>query len=237
MTKLEIDGDVSSSGGDIASVIYKQGLDVNELISALKRAFPKNDPRPEQFRAVLEQLHQFHSSLNEWKELHNCLDVILSAFGQFDSLIQRADAEKDMPRIRSLRSRWRAVSVYIDSLEEFARHICYIGKPYSKLSEDEIIGEPWVIKISVLRRDIDIQLGVSASLDYEIYPTDNFIQRKGFRLGIKPNWWLNLLELTNEFNHIANAQMYLADKELRDAASELYTLSSSIFGREPYEKI
>ena len=114
MTKFEVGGDVSSGGGDVAGIIYKHGLDTNELIAALTKAFPKNDPRPEQFRKVLEQFHGYHNSLYEWKELHNSLDNILSSFGQFSSAIQRADAEMNMPQIHSLRSLWRAVSVSVD---------------------------------------------------------------------------------------------------------------------------
>lgn len=230
--KLNIDGDVSSGGGDVASFIYKQGLDVSELISALKRAFPENDPRPEQFRVVLEQFHAHHNSLYEWKELHNALDDVLSSFGQFYSAIQKADAEKVMPRIDSLRSLWRAVSVSVDNLVDFASEIEFIGDSYSESLDGKMLGEPWVVKINALRRQIDTQLGVGIVPISGIPSSvaDRFIQRSKFRIGIRSNWWLALLELTNEFNHTAYAHMHLADKKLRDSANELYILSKSVFG-------
>lgn len=232
MTKFNVDGNVSSGGGDIAGVIYKHGLDANELIIALKRAFPKNDPRPEQFRQVLEQFHNYHNSLYEWKELHNSLDNILSSFGQFSSAIQRADAEMNMPQIHSLRSLWRGVSVSVDNLVDFAGKIEYIGTPYLEKQDGRMVGEAWVVKINALRKRLDNQLGVGVlpSSGIPSGVTGKLVQKMQFRVGVKPDWWITLLELTNEFSHTAYAHMHLADKRLRDSASELYTLSKSVFG-------
>jgi len=234
---LKIDGNAVSDGGDIAAIIYKQGLNVEELISALKSAFPKNDPRPEQFRLILEEIYNYHNTIYEWKELHNALDDVLSSFGQFYAEIQRADAEHILPRVRSLRSLWRAVSVSVDALVEFSRGIKEIGIPYMDKNDGLLIGEPWVIRISALRRQIDIQLGVSASLDNLSGPADRIIQSSQFRIGIRPGWWVNLFELSNEFNHTTYKYMHITDKKLRESVGELYMYSKSLFGSWPNETI
>lgn len=227
---MKINGNVSSKG-DVAGTIYNQGLNIDEFITALKQAFPKDDPRPEQLRKLLKKFHQHNYKLREWKELHNTLDEILSAFGQFNIEIQRADAENKLPQVKSLRNLWRAVSMKIDALEVFGRSIRFIGTPFRE-EERVLRGEEWVVQISAKRNEINKQLGLgnnnSGEIDY--YPKDNVFWRGQFRLGLKPAWWINLFELTNDFNHLVYGHMHLTDKRLRDSANELFALSRSIFG-------
>jgi hypothetical protein len=171
--------------------------------------------------------------LFEWKELHNALDEIILSFAQFSAEIHRYEAMGRTAPLRSLRNLWYSVSVRVDTLLEFARHITIIGIRYQEES-GKLIGEKWAVKLSELRYQINRQIGLTETLDISFSTASSvglFVTILYF-LGRKPNWWLNLCELNDEFNHIAYSQLHWADKNLRKTADELYTLSASVFGRE-----
>lgn len=211
-------------------------MDTDELVSALKEAFPKDDPRPEQLRRIfveLQQLQQYQQSLYEWKELHNSLDDILTSFAQFSSEIHRADVGKVIPSLSTLNNLWYAVSVKVDALLQFATGINFIGKRYQE-GGGSISGEIWAVKISIMRRQINTQLGLNETTSFSTSTRRlvSFAEKSRLIIGIKPNWWVALYELNNEFNHVVYAQMHWADKKLRETATELYNLSKSVFGSE-----
>jgi len=211
-------------------------LDVDELVSALKQTFPKDDPRPEQLRKILAELPKFQEiqqTLYEWKELHNALDDIITSFAQFSSEVHRADAEKVIPSLSTLNNLWYAVSVKVDALLEFARNINLIGRRYAE-EDGSIVGENWAVKISGMRNQINTQLGLNESSGFDVSTkrSISFADKSKLIIGIKPDWWVALYELNNEFNHIVYGQMHWADKKLRETATELYTLSKSVFGSE-----
>jgi len=223
-------------GGDIAGRDIYKGLNIDELVSALKEAFPKDDPRPEQLRRILSEFEEFQRlqhSLYEWKELHNALDDILTSFAPFSSEIHRADAEKTIPSLSTLNNLWYGVSVKVDALLQFARHINYIGNRYRE-EAGIISGEVWAVKISVTRNQVNIQLGLTETSSFRASTkrSISFAEKSKLMIGIRPEWWIALYELNNEFNHTAYGQMHWADKKLRETATELYTLSKSVFGSE-----
>lgn len=215
-------------------MIYKQGLNAEELVAALKRAFPKNDPRPEQFRQILEQFQVYHQTLYEWKEVHNALDEVITSFAQFSSEIHRADAEKTIPPLKTLRNLWYAVSVKVDALLEFARVINYIGERYEEQGGQPSGGASWAVKVSAMRNQINQQIGLdeASGFDVSAQRSISLVDKSKLMIGIRPDWWVALYELNNEFNHVAYGQMHWADKKLRETATELYTLSKSVFGSE-----
>lgn len=228
--RLGINGNVISGGGDIAGVIYKEGINIDELANALKKVFPKNDPRPEQFRNSLEQLQKFHQTLFEWKELHNALDEIITSFDQFSSEIHRYSLINKMPLKSTLRDLWYPVSDKVEILLEFAKNIDLIGKRYSDDNGD-LAGERWAVKISDLHSHINLQLDLNEASSFSTR-SPNLGNTMNYLWGRKPDWWITLYELNNEFNHVANSQMHFADRKLRETANKLYTLSQSIFGSE-----
>lgn len=218
--------------GDVAGNIYK-GLNAEELVAALKRAFPKNDPRPEQFRMVLGQFQVYHSALFEWKELHNLLDEILTSFAQFSREIQRADSEKTIPSPRTLRTLWRPVSNCVDSLLQYAQGIEYIGKKYESFG-NRSVGEIWAVKINELRNRINVQIGLDESSEFDpsTQHAATILDKGKLLIGLKPDWWLVLYEMNNEFGHLVYAQMHWADKKLRETAADLYHQSRDLFGSQ-----
>ena len=211
-------------------------MNVDELVSALKQAFPKDDPRPEQLRKILldfEKIQRLQNSLYEWKELHNSLDDILTSFAPFSSEVHRADAEKSIPSLSTLNNLWYAVSTKVDALLQFASNIKYIGTRY-KEETGMISGEIWAVKISGLRNQVNIQLGLNESSSFNVSTkrSISFAEKGKLMIGIRPDWWVALYELNNEFNHVAYGQMHWADKQLRETATELYNLSKTAFGSE-----
>lgn len=165
--------------------------------------------------------------------MHNALDDILTAFAPFSSEIHRADSDKTIPSISTLNNLWYAVSVKVDALLEYARHINYIGNRYQE-EAGGTSGEIWAVKISGIRNQVNIQLGLDekSSFSHSTKRSVSFAEKSKLMIGIKPDWWIALYELNNEFNHIAYGQMHWADKKLRETATELYTLSKSAFGSE-----
>ncbi len=232
---IEVDGSVNTGGGDIVGrdKIY-QGLDINELVAALKRAFPNNDPRPEEFRQTISSFQSYHEQLYEWKELHNCLDEILNAFGQFSSQIERSDAEKRPTDLAHLRNLWRPVSNQVDVLLDFAGAIKIIGQPFRMLENHEMTGEKWAVEVNSLRRAINNRLRLGT--DEQPFTArqepifSKMMQRIQVTLGIRPVWWSELYELTHSFNDASYRHMHLADKKLRETASELFNLSTVRLG-------
>ena len=216
-------------GGNISGNIYK-GLNAEELVDALKRAFPKNDPRPEQFRIVLAEFQIYHQTLFEWKELHNLLDEILRSFPQFSREIQRADSEKTIPSPRTLRTLWRPVSNCVDSLLQYAQGIEYIGEKYQSFG-DRSVGETWAVKINELRNRINVQIGLDESSEFDLSAqhTTTLFDKGKILIGLKPEWWLVLYEMNNEFDNLIHTQMHWADKKLRETAGDLYLRSRELF--------
>lgn len=206
-------------------------MDINELVDALKKSLPKGDPRPERFRILLQKIPVFHRTLYEWKELHNYLDEILSAFQPFSAEVQRADSDNKVPYPRELRNLWRPVSVKVDSLIIFAQQIEYIGERFY-IQSDQTVGERWAVKINELRNNINEQIGLDEGARFNVSAPKGItlLARSKILIGFKPSWWIALYELTNAFNHIAYGQMHLADKKLRETATDLYHLSNEILG-------
>lgn len=234
---VEIDGSVNTSGGDIVGrdKIY-QGLDINELVAALTRAFPRDDPRPEEFRQTISSFQAFHEQLYEWKELHNCLDEILNAFGQFHSQIERSDAERKPADLANLRNLWRPVSSQVDTLLEYAQTIKTIGQPFRLLENHEMTGEKWAVEVNSLRRAINNRLRLSTVDQQYAVRRESLLNKLSQQIelffGIRPVWWSELYELTHTFNDAAYRHMHMADKKLRETASQLFNLSTQRLGGE-----
>jgi len=217
--------------------MHQQGLNIEELKTVLEDAFTdKDDPRITQVQRAfgeIQQMQQTQQTLYEWKELHNALDDIITSFAPFSSEVNRADRKNEIPSITSLRDLWYAVSEKIDALLDFASKVDLIGKRYKEENEN-ITGEIWAVKISNLRTDINLQLALDkkSRFDATVNRSVSIVDKSMLHVGIKPHWWKKLVEHSNEFNHAVANQMHYADKKLREKATELYSISMSVFGSE-----
>ncbi len=215
------DANINIAGRDV-----KVGLDVGELVEALKAAFPANDPRPEALRHLLDEYRQYHEQLHEWKELHNQLDMILTTFAPFAAQVDRADFSNKPAEITLLVQLWRPAAGRVDELLEWAPSIRYIGKPYHVDSGGTQEGEKWAMEIAALRRDLEEHL--NARVRQPSSDGGQFLQRL---LGGRPEWWRVLFDLSHTFEDVTAKHMHLADKQLRQTATDLYILSERAWGR------
>ncbi len=218
----QIAGSVSSEGDFIGRDQVNYGLNIQDLIEALQRAFPANDPRPHRLGQVLQRFEQYHDTLYEWKELHNALDEVLNAFGQFSALVERLNVEPGEITPEALRQAWRPVAARVELLLEFSATIQHIGTPYA-IQGESVCGERWAVELAALRSQIQQRLGLESG---------GALAQMRRRLGLRPDWWQELYELTHSFSDAAYRHMHLADKHLRQTATELYLLSRQAFGRE-----
>src|SRR5512146_455461 len=91
------EGSVTTGGGDFVSrdkIVQNIQLDVPKLLEALRTALPSGDPAPQHLLEVLKNFQYYHIRLHEWKKLHNCLNNILNAQGQFLEMVDRLALSK-----------------------------------------------------------------------------------------------------------------------------------------------
>lgn len=196
-------------------------------LAALKRSLEDtlaNSPGRDSVRTVLDRFHAYHEELYEWKELHDQLDMLLNAFGQFATPIEHAYATRQFLAPLVLKNMWRAVSRQVALLIDFAGGIQIIGIRYQELGNGQLVGEPWAVKISTLQQNMDGHLQSAPNA-----PGNTAFKRALSKWSRQDDtWWLQLYELTHEFSDLISTQMTIADKNLRDTATSLYELSKDI---------
>lgn len=220
-------GDVD--GHNIGGEQHFHGLNIQELIDALRQAFPPDDPRPEQFREVFNQFVDYHNRLYEWKELHNYFHQILSAYDQFRVEIERLDVVDVPGDLSAPARRWRVVSLQIGVLLEWASVVKYIGVPYRGYNEPGgLTGEKWAVELSVLQVEIGSHLHnalnelPNGSLLFQL------LRGRGRPRSERYQQWKVLYDLTTDLGDAIYRHMYIADKALRDTVNQLYQFSKAI---------
>ncbi len=205
---VNLNSDQASIGGDVVGrdkiTNYIQ-LDLPKLLETLKQSLPENDPLPERLVSALQDFKQYHTLLWEWKELHNALNDVLFVLDQFSREVERLDAAGQTGNARTLARLWRPVDQKVDLLIEFAKSLRYIGSPYVEHNGDRQ-GPPWAIELRSTAQRINDLLNPS---DYD---------------------FAALYDATNAFSDAADKHLYLADKQLRDTAGDLYNLSQQLLG-------
>ena len=135
------------------------------------------------------------------------------SLGQFLREVERLDVSQESADVRSLSRLWRPVAQKVTILLDWAATVKFIAdEPFSK-SEDGLRGPKWAIELHVARTRIDETL-----------------ESDGLNVGA-------LYDATYDFNDVAEKHMYQADKQLRDAAGELYTLSRIVLGSLGHEDV
>jgi len=181
-------------------------LDLPRLLTVLSAALPKDDPLPQQLLDSLTRFQELHARLYEWKELHNYLNDVLVSKGQFAREVERLDAQGVPGDRRALARLWRPVSQKVSLLLDWAAtSVQHIAAPLVQ-TPDGWQGPRWAIEIQAASTRIDALL-----------------QPGEFDLTA-------LYDATNDFADVSERKMYQTDKQLRNTASELYTLSQIILG-------
>jgi hypothetical protein len=191
-------------------------IDLPRMMAALKQTLPENDPLPGRLMEVLQRFQFFHTRLFEWKELHNALNDILYALGQFSREVERLDATQEPPNARALARLWRPVAQKVDILLEWAKTVCYIAEAPFQSRPEGMTGPPWAVELHAARLRLDQLLEGRAAEITELY------------------------DAAFDFVDAAEKHMYLADKRLRETATDLYNLSQVVLGStaapEPAQK-
>jgi hypothetical protein len=180
-------------------------LDVQKLVDTLKQALPDNDPLPDRLVAALENFKQYHSRLWEFKELHNGLNDVVFVLDQFSREVERLDAAGHTGNVRTLGRLWRPVDQKVELLVEFAKGLQYIGTPLVE-SNCSWQGPPWAIELRMAAQRVN-DLLTPANYDFAA-----------------------LYDATYAFSDAAEKHLYLADKQLRDTAGELFNQSNQLLG-------
>ena len=225
-----VGGNVRVEGGEFVGRDKYVGLNIEELVAALQRAFPSGDTRPELLRQVLDEFQEYHAKLHEWKELHNALNRILDAFDQYAGRVESSYNQNNPLKPSIYREAWRPVNRSVDDMLDWAQTIQYIGQRYQALTDDVLKGERWAVDIKVRRDDLlaHFQSGqaVEQSMGGAVFP--RLFQRKPGQ-----EWLQDLYNLTHEFEDVAKRYMSQADQNLRETATNLYSLSKQAFGNRP----
>ena len=208
------DGNVQTGGGAFVGrdqyIQYNQ-LDITKLADALRQVLPAGDPSPELWVEALKDLRGHHTRLFEWKEIHNFLNDVLVALGQFKREVERIDINSEKPNPRALSRLWRPVVQKVDAMLTWASTVKFISdKPFTH-TEKSTEGPSWAIDLFAAKALIDGLLERQVLNSNEVY------------------------DAVFDFSDLAEQHMYLADKMLRSTAGELYNLSSSILGKISHE--
>ncbi len=221
---VNLTGDQTSIGGDVVGrdkVTQVQGdqintylqLDLAKLVETLKQALPENDPLPDRLVSALQDLKRYHTRLWEWKELHNALNDVIFVFDQFSKEVERRDAANNLGDVRALKRMWRPVDQKVELLLDFATRVQHIGPPLVTRPDGSRQGPPWAIELASVTDQLK-------GLFEEGLPTLDAIY-----------------EATYAFSDAAEKHMYLADKQLRDTAGELYNLSNALLGSVGHDQV
>jgi hypothetical protein len=213
---INLTSDQANIGGDVVGrdkVTQVQGdqinnyiqLDVQKLVDTLKQALPANDPLPDRLVAALQNFKHYHSRLWEFKELHNYLNDVVFVLDQFSREVERLDAAGQKGDARMLGRLWRPIDQKVDRLVDFARGVQHIADRLIE-TNGSWQGPAWAIELYMAARHIN-DLLLPANYDLSA-----------------------LYEATYAFSDAAEKHLYLADKQLRDTAGELYNQSNQLLG-------
>lgn len=198
----------ASSNGRVFDV---DKLDFPKVMEVLKEALPNDDPLPIHLVETLQRFQKFHTLLYEWKELHNLLNEIIYALGQFSREVERLDASGEIPNLRVLSRLWRPVAQKVTILTEWATGVRHIWSTPFEVRAEGRVGPPWAVDLDVAKCRLDQLLAGAAVEQAELY------------------------DATFDFVDLAEKHMYLADKQLRETAGELSNLSRLVLGRLSHE--
>lgn len=214
---INLTSDQASIGGDVVGRDKVVGgdevhgdkivvqLDLAKVWGALKQALPENDPMPDRLVAALESFKQYHARLWEFKELHNALNDVVFVLDQFSREVERLDAAGQPGNVRTLGRLWRPVDQKIELLVEFAKGLQHIAAPMIELNSGWQ-GPPWAVELRMAGQRVN-DLLTPANFDFAA-----------------------LYDATYAFSDAAEKHMYLADKQLRDTAGELFNQSNQLLG-------
>jgi hypothetical protein len=138
--------------------------------------------------------------------LHNALNDVVFVLDQFSREVERLDAAGQKGDARTLGRLWRPIDQKVDLLIEFAKTLQHIGQPLVE-TDGRWQGPAWAIELYMAAQRINDLLKTPADFDLSA-----------------------LYDATYAFSDAAEKHLYLADKDLRDTAGELFNQSNQLLG-------
>jgi hypothetical protein len=151
--------------------------------------------------AEVRNLREYYEVLNEWKELHNLLQEVMTSLDPLIGALQFALDKGQTWDLTFGLLLWRQVCIHLRRLESFAREVRYIDEPFDD-TDGKLRGFKCMAEIAPLQRELDSSLNDGDAT-------------AGYSLAI-------------ELSAACLTHLYKADKRLRDIAGEICTLSSSL---------
>ena len=203
-----IQGSASTGGGDFVNrdkiVNQYVQVDLAKVLDALKQALPAGDPAGQQLVAVLRGFQELHILLRAWKELHNGLNDVTNALDQFTHEVERLDVSQTAPDARRLSRLWRPIRQKVQIvLDDAACASPIVPTPFA-IQPEGVQGPAWAVELHAGASRIETLLDLKSPDSMELY------------------------DAAFDFDDAVDRHMYLADKHLRETASELYNLSAVV---------
>lgn len=219
--EINIEGDVETSGDIVGgdkevqgdevanqfNIYLKGSYDLKNLFDELLKVRGKNDPTTLKILRSLREIKGLHNELQEWKELHNYLNIILMQLGQLTKQLQRLDAENNEGNRRDLKTLWNPIKMHVNNLLNWAKSIKYIHDNSFEIDENNNITGPWWA--------IDVHSSGKA--------VDTYLMESEYQFGL-------FYEAAMEFNSSIESHMYQVDQNLRESAGSLNNKSEIVLG-------
>jgi hypothetical protein len=155
---------------------------------------------------MLRQISTLQAQLGEWKELHHILHDVLAAFSPFyASLRALSHGQAGAMDGRALLQGWRSCQAEVDRLTDFESSTEYV-RLASRREGTTPSWPDWGARIAALRREVEERLRE------ETWDTEG------------------LLDLADEFHHVCDCYLSLADRELRRGVEKVQTLYTRLLG-------
>ncbi|MEW5871465.1 MAG: hypothetical protein AB1894_19485 [Chloroflexota bacterium] len=241
-----LEGDAELHGGDFVGkdkiisgdqvgqdkIIGFNSEDVSKIIDVLLKHFPQAYlERPEQLDQVLQEFHQCHDELSEWKELHNYLDITIQLYDQFLVAVRNTNRQNFTPEgLQNLQNGWYKIALLLDQLLSWARKICVIGRPFEDADKNSLKGEDWAIKLELARRDIEGHLA-AAHDSLGSAGERPAVMRLLRSSPLDESWFVQLMDFTSRYWSLVLGYLHYADDNLRKTATRLVGISQEALRR------
>jgi hypothetical protein len=166
-------------------------------------------------QSLMAQFRRYNEQINEWKELHRQVNVLLTVFDPFRKQIERFDARPERFDVYSVDANWQTVNLFIGQLLRWATTINHIGPRYRDAG-GELTGVDWAVRLGTINGAINRHLKARPA-----QPTAD------------PNdvWWRRLREETSNLEDAIKQVLITADEELRKSTADLFDLSAATLWR------
>jgi hypothetical protein len=183
---------------------------------------------PEELDCLLVEYEQLVRQLQEWKELHNFMDLTLQLYDAFSREIKRAN--RNQPTLSDIRNSWGAISDWLGNLNLWARNeINVIAEKLIVDGTGKIIqGPDWAIQIEERRADISKYLedGKKCEEEFRKAPLFKKITTKN---ALDEFWFSEMEELSEKLKNLVMINMHIADGNLRETAGVLYEKAQRLY--------